>query len=56
MKCPYNDFECDWPIATGDIECSECVHYKKEIKSTSIIDQLLELLNKLFAKKSKKQV
>jgi len=51
MKCVYNDIECDWPIKTGDIECSGCVHYNKEKKSTSILDRLVELLNKLFAKK-----
>jgi len=51
MKCPYNDFECDWPITTGDIECSECVHYLKPKKSISIVDWLIESFNKLFTKK-----
>jgi hypothetical protein len=51
MKCPYDDFECDWAVTTGDIECAECVHYNKAIKSTSILDWLIELLNKLFTKK-----
>ena len=56
MKCLYYDIECDWPNATGDIECTECVHYKKEEKSTSMLDWLLNILNKLFAKKNKKKV
>ena len=43
MKCPYNDFECDWPGTTGDIECGECVHYNKEIKSTSTLDWVKKL-------------
>ena len=52
MKCPYNDFECDWPVSTGDIECGECVHYNKEIKSTATLDWV----KKLFTNKWKKQV
>ena len=51
MKCPYDDFECDWPVSTGDINCAECAHYNKGIKSTSILDWVLELLHKLFTKK-----
>jgi|GEM_PF-3933739 len=51
MKCFYYDIECDWPEPTGDIECTECVHYNKAIKSTSILNWLLELLNKIFPTK-----
>ena len=50
MKCVYKDFECDWPLSTGDIECVECVHYDKVKGTTSIGDWLKKLLNKIFIK------
>lgn len=56
MKCLYNDIECDWSEPTGDIECTKCVHYNKAKKSTSILNWLSELLNKLFTKKRKEQI
>jgi len=50
MKCPYDDFECDWLIETGDIECRECEHYIGR-NSVPIFDWMKELLNKIFSKK-----
>ena len=46
MKCPYDEFECDWPVTTGDIECAACVHYKNETASTSLLDWLKTLFVK----------
>ena len=43
MKCPYDDFDCDWPEETGDIECAECIHYKAEVNSTSFFDWIKNL-------------
>jgi len=52
MKCPYNNFEWDWPVTTGDIECVECVHYTKKTESASILDWI----KKLFTKEKTNQV
>jgi len=27
MKCPYENFKCDWPTRLGDIDCAGCKHY-----------------------------
>jgi len=56
MKCQYDNFECDWPVSTGDIECAECAHYIKKVKSASIPYWIKELLNKLFNKKLKNPI
>ena len=54
MKCIYIDIECDWPETTGDIECSECVHYNKGIKAKKgfdILDWIIEKIERIFIKK-----
>lgn len=48
MKCLYVNIDCDWPDPTGDIECTECAHYKKEVDYTSILSWIKELLGKLL--------
>jgi hypothetical protein len=45
MKCPYNDFECDYIDTSGEsvlLECYECCYFNKGVKATGSVSKWIE--------------
>jgi hypothetical protein len=41
MNCPYvQNLICDYPITTGDIICTTCPHYNREVRSTGAFPKI----------------